>query len=288
MKRAIKWGSIIFACGLIISGIAYLGHKQPFDPLTPIEESKANHDVLTRKSFNKIDVTASSADVVIKQGEHYTVSYYGKKTHAVHATIKNGTLKVTQTPITHSKLAPIQIINGSDEDRCVITIPEGKTLTNIKSHVNNDLILKQLSAKNVTLDSNSGDISILNGEFDRGTVTTTSGDVDIRQSSLLNTKLASTSGDITLAKVSLTKGSSTLTSGDFTGRRLTITGHYTVTNQSGDNLVTKSAIDGAKLTTTNGDNKLNRHHSDGGSLKQNLNEPNVIYLKNTSGDNTIK
>ena len=52
MKRAFKWGSIIIVCGLIISGIAYLGHKQPFDPMSPIEESTANRDVLTRKSFN--------------------------------------------------------------------------------------------------------------------------------------------------------------------------------------------------------------------------------------------
>ena len=105
MKRAFKWGSIIIVCGLIISGIAYLGHKQPFDPMTPIEESTANRDVLTRKSFNKIKVTASSADVIIKQGNHFTVSYYGNKNHAVHAQVKDGVLKITQTPVTHSKLA---------------------------------------------------------------------------------------------------------------------------------------------------------------------------------------
>lgn len=99
MKRAFKWGSIIIVCGLIISGIAYLGHKQPFDPMSPIEESTANRDVLTRKSFNKIKVTASSADVIIKQGNHFTVSYYGNKNHAVHAQVKDGVLKLRRHPL---------------------------------------------------------------------------------------------------------------------------------------------------------------------------------------------
>ena len=127
-KRAFKWGSIIIVCGLIISGIAYLGHKQPFDPMSPIEESTANRDVLTRKSFNKIKVTASSADVIIKQGNHFTVSYYGNKNHAVHAQVKDGVLKITQTPVTHSKLAKFQLLNSSDEERCIVTVPQKASL----------------------------------------------------------------------------------------------------------------------------------------------------------------
>ncbi|MCR5524194.1 MAG: DUF4097 domain-containing protein [Lactobacillus sp.] len=288
MKRAFKWGSIIIVCGLIISGIAYLGHKQPFDPMTPIEESTANHDVLTRKSFNKIKVTASSADVIIKQGNHFTVSYYGNKSHAVHAQVKDGVLKISQAPVTHSKLAKFQLLNNTDEDRCIVTIPQKADLTNIEGHVNNELLLNRVLAKKINLESNSGNINVLNCEFDQGKIITTSGDISIRNSALINTKLASTSGDINLNKVSLTKGTSSLTSGDFNGRRLTVIGHYSVTNQSGDNSITKSTIDGAKLTTKNGDNKLKRKHRSGGSLEQHTTEPNVIYLKNVSGNNIIK
>lgn len=288
MKRAIKWGNLILVIGLIISGIAYLGHKQPFDPMTPIEESTANRDVLSRKSFTQIDVTAASADVTIKQGQHYTVSYYGKRNHAVHARVKNGILKVTQTPVTNSKLANFHLVNTSDEDRCIITVPATAKLKLIKGHVNNDLILNRVSAKKVSLDSNSGDISVLNSEYDGGHITTSSGDIIIRRSSLLSTKLATISGDILVSKTALTKGRSTLTSGVFTGRQLTITGHYLVTNQSGDNVVTKSNLDGARISTKSGNNKLKRRTSEGGHLERNLDQPNIIYLKNTSGDNTIK
>lgn len=288
MKRAIKWGSIIFVCGLIISGIAYLGHKQPFDPMTPIEESQANKDVITRKQFSKLDVTASSADVVIKQGQHYTVSYYGKKTHAVRARVKDGVLKVTQTSVTHSKFSNFHIGNNSDDERFIITVPKGSTISKIKGHVNNDLVINRVPIKKVTLDSNSGDISVLNSEFDSGKIATASGDISIRRSSLLNTKLMAQSGDIDLTQTSLTKGNATLSSGDFSGHRLTITGHYTVTNQSGDNTIIKSKIDGAKLTTTSGTNKLKRRVSDGGSLEQKLDSPNIVFLRSVSGDNTIK
>ena len=288
MKRAFKWGSIIIVCGLIISGIAYLGHKQPFDPMSPIEESTANRDVLTRKSFNKIKVTASSADVIIKQGNHFTVSYYGNKNHAVHAQVKDGVLKITQTPVTHSKLAKFQLLNSSDEERCIVTVPQKASLTKIEGHVNNELLLNRILAKKINLESNNGDINVLNSEFDQGKIITTSGDITIRNSSPIQTKLASTSGDINLNKVSLTKGCSLLTSGDFNGQRLTIIGHYSVTNQSGDNSITKSTIDGAKLTTKSGDNNLKRKHRSGGSLERNTTEPNFIYLKNVSGDNIIK
>lgn len=256
--------------------------------MSPIEESTANRDVLTRKSFNKIKVTASSADVIIKQGNHFTVSYYGNKNHAVHAQVKDGVLKITQTPVTHSKLAKFQLLNSSDEERCIVTVPQKASLTKIEGHVNNELLLNRILAKKINLESNNGDINVLNSEFDQGKIITTSGDITIRNSSLIQTKLASTSGDINLNKVSLTKGCSLLTSGDFNGQRLTIIGHYSVTNQSGDNSITKSTIDGAKLTTKSGDNNLKRKHRSGGSLERNTTEPNFIYLKNVSGDNIIK
>ncbi|MBB1085567.1 DUF4097 family beta strand repeat-containing protein [Limosilactobacillus fastidiosus] len=288
MKQAIKLGSILFVCGLIISGIAYLGHKQPFDPMTPIEESQANKEIITRKQFSKINATASSADVVIKQGQHYTVSYYGKKTHPVHARVKDGVLKITQMPVTYSKFNNFHIGNNSDNERFIITVPKGLTLSKIKGHVNNDLVINRVPVKEVTLNSNSGDINILNSAFNGGKIATASGNISIRRSSLFNTKLITQSGDIDLSQTSLIKGISTLSSGNFSGHRLTITGHYTVTNQSGDNTIIKSKIDGAKLTTTSGSNKLKRRVSDGGSLKQMLDSPNVIFLKSISGNNTIK
>lgn len=288
MKRVIKWGCIIVICGLIISGIAYLGHKQPFDPLTPIEESTANHNVLTRKPFRKINVTASSADVIIKQGDRFTVSYYGNKNHAVHARVTSGVLKITQTPITHSKLVKFQLLNSSSQERCIITVPKGATLTKITGHVNNELLLNRVFAKVVTLVSNSGNINVLHSEFDQGQINTTSGNIDVRNSALIGTRLASTSGDVTLKRVSLTKGSSTLASGNFSGSRLTITGHYAISNQSGDNSVTKSTIDGVKLITKNGTNQLKRKHNRGGSIEQGASEPNIIVLKTVSGDNTVK
>ena len=76
MKRAFKWGSIIIVCGLIISGIAYLGHKQPFDPMSPIEESTANRDVLTRKSFNKIKLSYLLKNLYLKQFFFIIILFY--------------------------------------------------------------------------------------------------------------------------------------------------------------------------------------------------------------------
>lgn len=287
MKKAIKWGAIILAAGLVIAGISYLGHRQPFNPLTPLEESSANQKVLTRKPFNKVKVTTSSADIVIKQGSTYSVSYYGENNQQGKVKVTNNQLTISQ-PTSKQNWFKEHLIFTPSIDRYVITVPKHTSLKSFNVNSKNSINVSGMRVKNANITNDTGNITINNCEFDQGQTITGSGNITVKNSTLLNNRLTSSSGDITLSNTSLTKGSATLASGDFIGKQLVIVGPYTVNNQSGDNTVTKSQVNGVSMTTQSGSNKLNRKSRDGGRLTWNSGQFNILYLKNASGDNTYK
>lgn len=285
MKRVTKWGLEILICGLLLSGIAYLGHKQPFHPTTPLEESQANHNVITRKAFKKIRFNIPSTNIIIKQGRSYSVSYYGSRTTTPHVRVTDGNLELSQPTVKNRGLFSGRLSNN---DRCVITVPKDKTLTAIQGNFTANLVLSQIAVRKASLTTTNSNIAIKNSTIEGGKINNTSGNLAVRHSSLLNTKLSSASGNISLKRVSLTKGQATLSSGNFSAQHLTIIGHYTVSNKSGNNSVTKSSIDGAKLTTESGMNRLRSRSRTGGTLSRNDDVPNVLFLKNASGNNTLK
>lgn len=271
----------------VIAGVSYLGHRQPFNPLTPLEESSANQKVLTRKSFNKVKINTSSADVVIKQGSTYSVSYYGRNNQHAKVKVKNKQLTISQ-PSTKQSWFREHFILTPSPDCYVVTVPSNASLKSFNVSSQNNINISEMSVKDAKVTTEAGEITINNCEFDQGQCTTGSGDISVKESTLLNNRLASKSGDISLNNTSLTKGSSTLSSGDFTGKQLVIVGRYTVNNQSGDNTVTKSQVNGVSMTTQSGTNKLKRKSKDGGQLTLNSSQFNILYLKNASGDNTYK
>lgn len=285
IKKGLIWGCWIVIAGLFITGIGFLGHHHPFHPTTPVEESTANQHVLSRKQFNRLKVTAASAKVVIKQGTHFTVSYYGPRHPAVTAKVRHGQMVVNQTSVTKSKQSFFWTISNH-QDRIIITVPQSTHLKALRIRANQDLTISQLTADH--LDVVAGDTNVNSSQFDAGQIQTDSGDLNLLDTVLLSIKLQSTSGDITMKQISLTKGAAHLTSGDFTGKRLTLNGRYQVQNTSGDNTITKTKYNGARLTTKSGDNRLGYRHQEGGKLVKTSDAPNQIVLQNVSGDNTLK
>lgn len=285
IKKGIIAGCWLIICGLFITGIGFLGHHHPFHPTTPVEESTANRHVLSRQSFKQLKITAASAKVTIKQGQHFTVSYYGPRHPAVKAKVKHDSMVISQTPVTKSKHSFFWTINNQ-QDRIIITVPQSSHLNKLWIRTNNELNISQLTAKQLNVIS--GDTNINSSQLENGQFKTTSGDLNLLDTVLINMQLTSTSGDISLNKVSLTNGAAKLTSGDFSGKRLMLNGRYQVKNISGDNTITKTKYNGAQLTTKSGDNQLGYRHQNSGRLTKISDEPNQIILKNISGDNTIK
>lgn len=284
MKRAFQIGGGLVIIGLIMAAIGFFSHRQPFNPLT--NPGQNTRTTLTTKKFNRVKVTAASADVVVKQGEGYAVKYYGTRHPAIKAQVKGNQLTVTQTHITKSK--HVHFFNDSD-DRVVITVPKGVKLANLTVAANSDLTVNDLNLASAKLTANGGDVTVNDSKINGGQLTTDSGDLTINRSKLTGTEVKTDSGDIELARVTVNGGKATLTSGDLDADRVTVNGHYRVNNQSGDSEVHTTNHPGAILTSDNGDSELGHHRNeDGGTIQRDTANPNLIHLVNQSGDNLVK
>lgn len=285
MKKIFTAGWIILLIGIVVTAVGYFGHHQPFNPVNVAEQLP--HHTTTTKSFNSIKATVASADITIKEGTRYQVSYYGRRQQALKVKVKNHQLILTQTPVTRAKHHFNLILN--DDERIVITVPKGHQLTTTTVKANDDISLRNLQSANAKVTSNDGDVLIIKSTLNNGKLSATDGDLTITNSQLNNVQTITNDGDITISRSTINKGQARLNSGDFTGHRLTINHHYTVNNNSGDNTVTLANKNiGAKLLNNSGDNELPQQSSTGGTLSQQVTAANLIVLNNNSGDNAVK
>lgn len=285
MKKALSIGGVLVIIGAIIAAVGFFSHRQPFHPVSEPEQVLTKKTTLTTKRFNRVKVTAASANVSLKQGDHFTAKYYGTRHPAIKATVKDGQLNITQTHITKAK----QVHFFDTDDRIVITVPRGTNLDDLTVSVNDDLRIENVNLANTDISTNGGDITVNNSKIKSGRLTNDDGDIDIANSKLSATRLNSESGDIDLSRVTVNGGKSHLSSGDFTANKLTVQGIYRVNNQAGDIDVKTSNHPGAILTNSNGDNELGRQENDdGGTLQRDTDNPNLIHLTNDSGDNSLR
>lgn len=285
MKKALRIGGVLVVIGLIMAAVGFFSHRQPFHPLTEPEQVLTTRTTLTTKHFNRVKVTAASADVEVKTGKSFAVKYYGARHPAIKAQVKDGQLTITQTHITQSK----HVHFFDSDDRIIITVPKGVKLANLTATANSDLTIEGLKLAQVNAKTSGGDITINDSQIKGGQLTTDDGDIAIAGGKLTATQIKSASGDVDLARVTVAGGKANLSSGDLTADRLTVKGHYRINNQSGDVEVKTSNRPGAILTNSNGDNELgHRENDDGGPLQRDTTNPNLIRLTNQSGDNSVK
>lgn len=250
MKKVFKVGVIVLILGVILLGIGFLnnGNKTVyFENNRPAIFHPHTKTISTNKAFERIDISASTANVVIREGKNYQITYSGISKHTPAITVHNNVASIRQTGS-----FPL-VFNFNEyqphQDLIIVTIPHDQALAGRIYLESGDLTVSKIKMDNI--DVNSG-----------------AGDVEYRQ-------------------VTLRGGSTKLSSGNFTGHNLTVQGHYTVNNQSGNNTVTNTTVDGYFLKTDAGDNELNGEDKGEESLHQNDNAENVLRLITQSGDNEV-
>ncbi|MBC8744166.1 DUF4097 family beta strand repeat protein [Lactobacillus sp. Marseille-P7033] len=250
MKKVFKIGWIVLILGVIMLGIGYFNNGDKavyFENNRPAILHSSTKKISTNKHFERIDITASTANVVIREGKKYQVTYSGISNHAPAVSVHNNVASIRQTGD-----FPFMVnINhyGFHQDLITVTVPHDQAL-----------------AGRIHLES--GDLSVSNAKLDNVDVDVDSGNVEYHQ-------------------VTLRGGNTKIESGNFTGRNLTVQGHYTVNNQSGDNTVTNTTVDGYFLKTDAGDNELNGEDKGEETLHQNDNAESVLRLLTQSGDNEV-
>lgn len=286
MKKALTLGGILVAIGTLITIIGFFSHHQPFDPFSRATVTQTHRQTLSKKHFNRVKVTAATAEITVKEGAHYRVQYAGQKPAAVKAQVKDGQLTVTQTPSVRAKHPHFIWSRGTD--RITITVPRGSQLKGLTIKSNDDIDLHQLHLASGMVKTTAGDLTVNKCRLAGSSLTSDSGDIEVTNSQLTGTRVTNTSGDIDFDRVMVKGGKADIDSGDFSAHGLTVNGHYLVNNQSGDNEVDTSNQPGAILTSDSGDNELgNREQDEGGKLEHDLNNPDLIRLITQSGDNSF-
>lgn len=216
MKRLFKVGGIILIVGVLALAIGFFngGNKTVyFENARPIVIHDHVKHLSTNQKFNRLNLNVSTANVVIRQGSKYKITYYGMGGHIPTASVKNGTATVRQDgTISYS----FNLNNYRDQNLIVITVPHGQALRGKLQLKEGDLKLEKLTLQKMAVLSHDGDI-------DYQQVTVNGGKTSLKE------------GDFNAQKLTV-QGHYTVDNndGDNTVTKTTVDGYYLATT-NGDN-----------------------------------------------------
>ncbi len=242
MKQVIKITTIISLCfiliGIGLAGSGYmLGGNMNWSYLPSsnrfFTEKNATHKIIKNNldSFTNIDLSCDSYDIVVTQGDSFSLSY--PEYTNIHTTysIENDTLKL-ESKSEHT--VNFSLSGSSSDYTLVLTIPSRQAL------------------KKITLNSSSGDIELSNLTFDQINIASDYGDITLANLSGNALKLKADSGNVNLSDTELASGNFTLNYGDFDVKSTTIS-ECELVNDSGDFSAKKFTSDNATLDLHYGD-----------------------------------
>lgn len=250
MKRMFKLGWVILILGLIMAGIGYLNHGNRTIVLNggwPRVIKQHTKTLSHGQKFTRINLSASTADVVIRQGKQYQIKYYGMGGALPTAKITDQTATVKQK----GQLQYLFNINSQTErDLIVITVPKKADLAGKVKLASGDLRVSNISLKNVKVEVNSGDVNYNHVNLTGGKTHLESGD--------FNAQALKVAGHYTVLNET----------GDNTVTNTTVDGYFLQTD-NGDNEMNgedqgdrnlaqnENADNVLYLITTDGDNEVN-------------------------------
>lgn len=250
MKKLFKIGWVVLIIGLLALAIGYFngGNKTiSFNGTRPVVIKNHVRHLSTNKQFDQLDLDASTANVVIKQGKKYQVTYYGMGGQIPTANLADKKLTVNQK---NKALEVLFDVNGYNQDLIVVTVPKGHALSG-KIHLA------------------SGDLEVSNVDMTGTKVKVSEGDVDYDHVTLADGKTTLSEGDFTGKRlivkghytVNNDEGDNTVTATDVEGYHLyTSNGENELKGQDkGDQTLdqNETAANVLVLTTSEGDNEVN-------------------------------
>ncbi|MBB1080404.1 DUF4097 family beta strand repeat protein [Limosilactobacillus sp. STM2_1] len=250
MKNVFKIGGVVLVVGLIILGIGFFngGNKTVyFDGSRPRIVHNHVYHLSTNKSFERVDISASTANVVIREGKKYQVAYYGVGGHVPAATVHNQVASLRQTG---GALYALNLNSYRDQDLIVITVPHDQPLAGQIHLDSGDLTVKDINLENAHVKVDSGDVDYQGVTLNNGQTSIQSGDFEGQQLTVY--------GHYTVKN----------DSGDNTVTNTTVDG-YELQTDDGDNELNgedkgsqtltenTSATNVLKLVTQSGDNEVN-------------------------------
>ncbi len=189
MKKTLKVGLSLIVVGLIIGTVGFANggsHVLMADHQVAVRSKKK---VLTRQQFDRLNIDVDNADVVIKSGNGYQVSFTGSKKLRPTVSTKDRQLTVSQS-------GNVTKLNNYREHQIVITVPSDKRLSGQIHMKNGDLDISRAMLKNTTIKSDNGDIEFHNVTLNGGETTLANGDFEAHRLTLQsNYRVENQNGD---------------------------------------------------------------------------------------------
>lgn len=243
MKQIIKVTTIVSLCfiliGIGLTGTGYmLGGSMSWSYLPSsnrfFTEKNAKHTIIKEDldSFTNITLAVDTYDILITQGDSYSLSY--PEYNNIHTTysVKDDTLTL-KSKCEHAINFSLSGTSYSDYT-LVLTVPSKQALNEI------------------TLQSSSGDIKLSHLTFDRLNMTASYGDITLADLSGNTLELNADAGDVDISDTELASGNFTLNYGDFDIDSTTVS-EFELRNDSGDFAASKFTSDTADITLHYGD-----------------------------------
>lgn len=171
MKKLFKVSLGILLVGIVLMIIGFCGHGANsigFKEGRPVIVKSVQRTLSSNKRFNQLQLTTTTADVTIKTGKQFKVTYSGESQRLPQLSLKNGILTIKQR-----EQYGVFISNDSD-DHLTITVPRGTKIGG-QLTTDGDLDITGVDLQNATVKVD-GDASYHHLTVNGGQTKLTSGD----------------------------------------------------------------------------------------------------------------
>ena len=195
------------------------------------DDGKVTADTVDLDEFSNIDIDLRIMDVIIEQGDSYSISYEcSKKKFVPVIIVADDVLSVHQR---HDKLGW-----NTGNAKCVmtITVPEKKFEEVKVSNDTGDISIINISGKTFTISADTGDVAMTGTDGQSLELYVDTGDLEIAECTFTKTQISEDTGDVKL------------NNSDF--------GDTVITADTGDIKITESKLENAEISDNTGDIKL--------------------------------
>ncbi len=242
---------------------------------------------LTNKEFYKLKIKLGVGDVIIEQGENFSVSFIGKKPYLPLVQLSDGKVQLKQK---------INLLERGEAELKVV-IPQEVTLDSIDIQTNSGNIeivdikaekaylkstagrVRRVAIAESLLESTDGNVTVRNSDLADGKLATYDGEIKVSGSILSRVVLNVTDGDMNLTDVTIDEGSANLKAGNFTLDHAVFKSDYEIKNIEGNNTVWSANLKYARVRTANGQNNISFDPQPSGV---------VLTMTTVDGDNVVE
>lgn len=291
MKKMLKIGGSLLLVGLVLLLIGLFNHGNRIVTFqsgrpTIVSTKKQTAHVIPQGNPQKIHVDATGAQVTIRRGTKYQVSFSGRQPRPqIKATKDEIFVKAKD----HGGVVSLAF---NDENYTLpqieITVPAAVELKRLTVNVTDGVLhLDGVTAKQTALTTSDTDITLSRSSLEDGKLDITDGElVGQNGTSLKQISVRSSDTDVDFHQVTLDGTNIDNADGDVEGNDITISNRVTIRTSDGDNELRNVTAQGFILRGGD-ENVLHGHHSND-TIRDHAEARDVLELiTNSDGDNEI-